>query len=60
MEQAINAGGVSSVATSVQKSSTLSTIITYVHHELSTDRAKELEALVEALVIRAVTTWAKS
>lgn len=60
MEQAIEAGGVSHVATVVNRTSTLSTVIAYIHHELPPERIAELEALVEALVIRSVTTWAKS
>lgn len=60
MEQPINAGGISNVATAVNRTSTLSTVIAYIHHELPPERIAELEALVEALVIRAVTTWAKS
>lgn len=59
MEQAINTGGISNVATAVNRTSTLSTVTAYIHHELPPERIAELETLVEGLVLRAITTWAK-
>jgi len=59
MEQAINEGGVKNVAVTHRFSTMLHSINVYVHHELTPEREQELATLVEGLVLRAITTWAK-
>ena len=59
MEQHINEGGVESVSTSTHGGERMHLVSVYIHHELTPERAAELIALVESLVVRAVGTWAK-
>jgi len=59
VEQSINAGGVKTIAVTQRSSSVLHSFNVYVHHELTPEREQELATLLEGLVVRAVTTWAK-
>lgn len=59
MEQPINTGGVKVVAVTHRNSSVLHSMNVYIHHELTPEREQELAALLEGLVLRAITTWAR-
>lgn len=58
MDKPINAGGVIRVGISHQHSDTLQTMIAYIHHELTPERAQELATLVEKVALRAIESWA--
>lgn len=59
MEKHINEGGVESVSTSTHGGQHMHLVSVYIHHELTAERAAELLAVVESLVVHAVATWAK-
>jgi hypothetical protein len=57
MEHAINRGGVTDVSIGTRGSSTMHLVSTYIHHELTAEKAAELTQLVEKAVLHAIETW---
>jgi len=59
MEHPISEGGVDNVAVYHHDGPSLHAVQVYIHHQLTPQREEELATLIEGLVVRAITTWAK-
>jgi len=58
MDKRIGEAGIRLVTTSSNGSDTCHMVSVFIHHELTAERMKELEAFLETLIVRAITGWA--
>lgn len=60
MQQDIGKKGVHDVYTKSFHAKTFSRVSTWINHDLTTERAKQLEAAIEEAVLAAVKAWVQS
>ena len=59
MDHPIHAGGVNGVDISQRASDIMHVLHLYISHALTPEREKELATLLEGVILRTITTWAK-